>query len=169
MSPINKVSIVALAKTITESEKTATIADLAKKLNISLTSEHRNRGLLLEKIRQDPANESLNSAVPEYVKDIIADLLEQSHAVSSNNQRASYMPWFKALISKIKHKHRVKYQELEDLLGISSETLAGFSTTTPMDAENIDPIANKIALIWNNAPPNNKKTMGPSENWCLMP
>jgi len=158
MSPINKVSIVALAKAITASEKTATIADLAKKLNVSLSSEHRNRGLLTEKISRDSHQHPLTSA-PEYITDIVKGLLEQSRAVSSNDQRASYMPWFKAFISKIKHQHRVTYQELEDLLGISSETLMGFSTTTPMDAVSIDPLAKKIVLIWNNAPPNNKKTI----------
>jgi hypothetical protein len=158
MSPINKVSVVALAKAITESEKTATIADLAKKLNVSLSSEHRNRGLLMEKIGQDPDKRPLNSA-PEYITDIVKGLLEQSHGVSGNEQRASYAPWLKAFISKIKHQHRVTYQELEEVLGISSETLMGFSTATPMDAVSIDPLAKKIALIWNNAPPKNKKTI----------
>ena len=157
-SSIDKVSIFALTKIIPGVKESSTIAELAKELNVSLSSELRNRQQLIERINQDTPSPSLK-CLPEYAKTIVKELLEQSNAVSSNNQRASYTPWFKAVIGQIKHKHKVTYKELSDLVGISEETLMGFSANTPMKAEDIDPLAIKIARIWNNAPPKNKKTI----------
>jgi len=158
-SSINKISLLALTKTIPEIKKTSTIAELAKKLNVSLSSELRNRHQLIEKINQDAQVPSPASPLPEYVKSVITELLAQSNAVSSNTQRGSYSTWFKAFIGQIKDRHKVTYRELSDLVGISEETLMGFPTKTPMAAEDIDPLAKKIARIWNNAPPKNKKSI----------
>jgi hypothetical protein len=51
-SPVNKVSLLALTKIIPEVKKTSTIAELAQELNVSLSSELRNRQLLIQKINQ---------------------------------------------------------------------------------------------------------------------
>jgi hypothetical protein len=70
-SPVNKVSLLALTKIIPEVKKTSTIAELAQELNVSLSSELRNRQLLIQKINQIAPVSNPSSPIPEYVKTII--------------------------------------------------------------------------------------------------
>ncbi len=54
ISCIDKVSIVAIAKQIQKDEQTGTIADLARKLDVPIMSENRNRTSLIERITRPP-------------------------------------------------------------------------------------------------------------------
>lgn len=159
LTNINKVSIVALSKKILGEEKVTTIADLAEKYEVPLTSEHRNRDLLINKLAVESSKSEKKEELPGYVKDIVTTLLRQSYAVQHNSQRLSFSLWFKALVEKIRLKYKVRYKDLEELLGISSETLMGFSTNKPIDQNKIDGLSKKISEIWNTTPPKNKKTI----------
>ena len=159
LTAINKVSIVALGKNISTQESVSSIAQLAQKLDVSLTSESRNRNQLLSALLSNPVIQK-KSEVPEYVKAIVAELLNKGNAMSGNSQRASYSTWFKSLILGIKHKFNVKYKDLADILSISEETLMGFRSSLPaIKPEQIDDLSASIAQIWNDTPPKYKKTL----------
>ena len=159
LSPIDKVSIVALGKKIESDENTGTICALASKLGVSLMSESRHRDRLLEKLTRDaPAPPS--SAVPRFAKLIIAQLLERSLAVNLNDSRQSYALWFKDFIVDLKARDRVTYNELSEALQISVETLSKFSTTLPdICCEHMDVESEKLSEIWNSAPPERRKNL----------
>ena len=159
LTPINKVSIVALGKKISDFEGVASIAELARKFDVSLMSENRNRRELLSTLLTPPEARS-TSDLPPYIKTIVAELMNQSGAMSDNVERASYKPWFKSLILEIRRKFAVKYKDLSELLNISEETLLGFRSSLPViQHQNMDDLSRSIAEIWNAAPPKHKKTL----------
>lgn len=159
LTPINKVSIVALGKNISAKESISSISELARKLDVSLMSESRNRRELLSSLLTGPVAEQ-NPEIPEYVLTIITELIKQSSAMNGNAERASYKPWFKSLILETKQKCNVKYQDLGKLLGISEETLMGFRSSLPIiQHEKIDDLSLCIAEIWNATPPKHKNTL----------
>lgn len=157
--PIDKVSILALGKNIAKVEGVSSIADLASKYEIPLMSESRHRQELLAKI-QAPLPESPKGQMPDYLKVLVSELIAQSGVMSQNTQRASYAPWFKSLIIKLKNTYDVKYKILSELLGMSAETLMGFAASLPkIEPAPIDQTSLTVADIWQQAPPKYKKTL----------
>jgi len=159
LTPINKVSIVALGKKISDQESIASIAELARKLDVSLMSESRNRKELLSTLLAQPVVQS-EPEIPAYIRTIVAELINESGAMSGNTKRASYKPWFKSLIAEIKQKYSVRHKDLSELLNISEETLMGFRASLPaIQHAKMDDLSLSIATIWNEAPPQHKKTL----------
>ena len=111
LKPIDKISLFALGKNIGKAEAVTSIADLAEKYHVPLMSESRHRDIILTKLLS-PAEQPPGEPLPSYIKTIVAELMARSHAKSKNTQRASYAPWFKALITRIKHEYKIDYKSL---------------------------------------------------------
>lgn len=159
LSQIDKVSIVALAKKIEDVEKTKTISQLAEKLAVPLMSESRNRERLMQRIA-DPRPDPGSVAIPRYAKLILSYLLEKSFAVRPNNSRPSYATWFKRFVIDLKERESNTYSELSEFLGISQETLVGFSDSLPaLSLRKMDALSENLAKIWESAPPERRRNL----------
>jgi hypothetical protein len=77
LSPMDKVSIVAISRAIQAETRTHTIGALAAQLGVPLMTESRHRQQFMKKILAQPT-EHAASSVPTYVTDLIKILCHRS-------------------------------------------------------------------------------------------
>ena len=124
----DKLSIVAMAQSISTEYATSNISHLAKKLDVPLTSEWRNRKTMVERLTV-PIVPICNSLEQEQdlavARKLISLLMERSSAVQINDERNTYAPWFKQHITKIMDDG-ASYKTIHSLTGISEDCLPKF-------------------------------------------
>ena len=155
ISSFDKVSIVAIANEILKETDTTTISDLAKKLNVSLSTENRNRNrkIVIEKLRSDPDILKTKSVtlMLKLAKTMIMALMTRCLAVSENQCRRSYAPWFKELI--VKQLETYSIDNVSYLTTLSPETLKTFKghPTTELIKQPVSDEHTFLMDAWNQA------------------
>ncbi len=166
ISPIDKVSIVALAKIIHEEHGTKEISDLARKLDVPLMSEWRNRQQLAQRLSRPLSIDSLKNPedAPDSTRNLaifmISFLIQKAQAIQENSIRSSYMGWFKRLIID-SHERGYSYSKINELTGISIETLKGFKDACPiiLEREALDEKTKVVMSVWQEASPWHRRTL----------
>lgn len=161
LSPIDKVSIVALAQSIQKETEALNISTLAAKLCVPLMSESRNRkalvGRLSDTLQAEPPRDQ--ELLLNIASSLISFLSERSGAVTVNEERHSYAPWFKSLLAS-HHEKGMSWADISRLTGINTGTLERFSKEkliTPRESISHD--HDRIAAIWGEAAPYHRKSL----------
>ncbi len=165
LTPIDRVSVVAIASQIQAMTGTSTIASLAAKYSVPLMSEHRNRAELIDRLQpksQQASSPDLASLQNELrtAKAVIGMLLGKSQGVSGNNVRKSYAPWLKQYLAGLLESG-AGYQTITKLTAISEETLRHFRADhlTTVVKEPASDDHQFIKEAWNKAPARCRKTL----------
>lgn len=165
LSPIDRVSVVAIASQIQAMTGTSNISSLAAKYNVPLMSEHRNRVQLIDRLQPKSQQNCSNDLVSlqdelRTARELIALLLSKSQGVAGNTVRKSYAPWLKQYLAGMLESGTA-YKAITSLTEISEETLRHFradhlTKIVKMPASDDHQF---IKEAWNAAPPRCKKTL----------
>ena len=165
LTPIDRVSVVAIASQIQAMTGTSTIASLAARYSVQLMSEHRNRAELIDRLQpksQQASSPALASLQDELrtARALIAMLLGKSLGVSGNNIRKSYAPWLKQHLAGLLESGTA-YKIITNLTDIGEETLRHFradhlTTVVKWSASDDHQF---IKEAWNTAPARCRNTL----------
>jgi hypothetical protein len=133
------------------------IQGLAKSLGVPLMSENRNRSRLIEKITGKDigtVHEAPSSEILPVVSTLIKVLMDRSHALSPNDSRASYAPWFKSLLAGCLTMPGVSSGLLSKITKVPADTILGFRDTDRVDLTKKPLDVDEVSLmdLWNSAP-----------------
>jgi transposase InsO family protein len=159
----DKLSIVALARSISREYSSKDIADLSKKLVVPLMSEWRNRQTVIERLAA-PCTPICDSPDQEQhilaAQRLITQLMEKSSAVQVNSERNTYAPWFKQFITKMLDEG-ASYKTISSLTGISEENLPKFRKDISLSLikGSISEEHKYIEKVWDSASHKQRKTL----------
>gem|GEM_PF-3384356 len=165
LTPIDRVSVVAIAAQIQAMTGTSSISSLASKYAVPLMSEHRNRVALVDRLQPKAhQTDQPDLAVLEQdlriAREIIAMILGKSQGVSGNQQRKSYAPWLKQYLATLLQSG-ASYKTIASLTAISEETLRHFRADhlTKVIKEPVSDDHQYIKDAWDKAPPRSRRTL----------
>lgn len=165
LTPIDRVSVVAIANQIQALTGTSNISSLASKYGVPLMSEHRNRAALVDRLQPKAyQTDQPDLAVLEQdlliAREIIAMVLGKSQGVSGNQQRKSYAPWLKQYLATLLQSG-ASYKTIASLTAISEETLRHFRADhlTKVIKEPVSDDHQYIKDAWDKAPSRSRRTL----------
>ncbi len=171
LSPRDIASIYAIGCEIRWHYNVSSIEQLAKKLNVSLSTENRNRKTVLARLNTKPIKESPKSdRYLEVVNDskvLVRRLMEQAYAVDYNESIPTYAPWLLRMLKDL-HSEGIQNTVLSELTGISRSCIARSRDLSFIaDRRELSKVEIDIERVWHASPHRYKKTLHKFYNYYI--
>lgn len=162
----DEASIFALGQKIARKYGVNSISELLDKLNISSSSESRNRFSLVEAIearhtkKEETVQPKQDTAELDAAKELIQLLQMKSGAINKNSSRRSYAAWYKDALIETQKAYKLTWKALQRITGIHFGTLHNFEPVKPLVKESeLSSLHISIRDAWQGAPAKRKKTL----------
>jgi transposase InsO family protein len=161
LSPRDIVSIFALSRDISAHYKVTSIDELSKKLEVSLSTEWRNRETIIERLAEKPQR-VVTPRKDEFALDaekVVQHLMKVTHAIQPNNVSPTYAPWFLSAMKDL-HSEGISNTNLAKLTGILRTSLARQRDLSDIvQRRDLTEQELEIEKIWHNSPHRRRNTL----------